>query len=249
MLAMSPDQSHSLAPDTAPARPDVAARAGAPIAAFDVDGTLTWADSFSLFLRFVAGRWGFLFKMARLMPGFVAYGFGLMPRAGLKEKIIHAFFGGMKASLYHHLCADYARFIYPIIARPDALARLRAHQGIHDHVVLVSASLQDYLTCWATNLGVEAVLATRVEVVAGKLTGRLDGPNCWGPQKLSAIQSAYGEAPLVAAYGDTRGDKEMLAGAQNPGYRLFQERPANYKAQIWRLYLGNQMERWRDKRG
>ncbi|GIU67394.1 HAD-IB family phosphatase [Candidatus Phycosocius spiralis] len=252
---MTYDHGPSLAPDTSPVVPGMATRAiptpstVAPIAAFDVDGTLTWADSFSLFLRFVAGRWGFLLKMARLVPDFVAYSFGMMPRAGLKEKIIHAFLGGMKAAHYHHLCADFARFIYPLIARPDALARLRAHQGIHDQVVLVSASLQDYLACWAADLGVPAVLATRVEVVAGLLTGRLDGPNCWGPQKLVAIQGAYGQTFLAAAYGDTRGDKEMLEGAQNQGYRIFQERPRNYQSQILSLYLGNQIERWRANQG
>jgi phosphatidylglycerophosphatase C len=242
---MSLDQPNSPAHAIRPLGQTDIARADAPIAAFDVDGTLTWADSFTLFLRFAVGRFGFFVRLVRLTPSFIAYGFKQVSRATLKERIIMAFFSGMGVARYQALCADYARFIYPIIARPDALARLRAHQGIHDRVVLVSASLQDYLVCWAAELGVEAVLATRVEVVAGKLTGRLDGPNCWGPQKLSAIQGTYGEAPLVAAYGDTRGDKEMLAGAQNPGYRLFQEQPANYKSQIWRLYLGNQMERWR----
>jgi phosphatidylglycerophosphatase C len=242
---MSLDQPNSPARSIHPLGQTDTARANAPIAAFDVDGTLTWADSFTLFLRFAVGRFGFFVRLVRLAPSFVAYGFKRISRATLKERIIMAFFSGMGVDHYQSLCADYARFIYPIIARSDALARLRAHQGINDRVVFVSASLQDYLEFWAKELGVEAVLATRVEMVAGKLTGRLDGPNCWGPQKLAAIQGTYGEAPLVAAYGDTRGDKEMLAGAQNPGYRLFQEQPANHRAQISRLCLGNQMERWR----
>jgi phosphatidylglycerophosphatase C len=221
------------------------ARADSPIAAFDVDGTLTWADSFTLFLRFSLGRFGFFIRLLRLTPSFFAYGFNRITRTTLKEQIIATFFSGMGVDRYQALCADYARFIYPIIARPDALARLRVHQGIHDRVVLVSASLQDYLACWAKELGVVAVLATRVEVVAGRLTGKLDGPNCWGPQKLAAIRGAFGDAPLVAAYGDTRGDKEMLAEAQNKGYRMFEEAPRGHRGQIWRLYLGNQMERWR----
>ncbi len=242
---MSLEQPNSPAHPIRPLGQTDTARANAPIAAFDVDGTLTWADSFTLFLRFAVGRSGFFIRLVRLTPSFFAYGFKQISRATLKERIIAAFFSGMDVARYQALCADYARFIYPIIARPDALARLRAHQGIQDRVVFVSASLQDYLACWAKDLGVEAVLATRVEMVGGKLTGRLDGPNCWGPQKIAAIQGTYGEVPLVAAYGDTRGDKEMLAAAQNPGYRLFEEAPSGHKAQIWHLYLGNQMERWR----
>jgi phosphatidylglycerophosphatase C len=30
---------------------------------------------------------------------------------------------------------------------------------------------------------------------------------------------------LRAAYGDTSGDREMLAIADEPGYRVFQEKP------------------------
>jgi phosphoserine phosphatase len=48
---------------------------------------------------------------------------------------------------------------------------------------------------------------------------------------------------LVAAYGDTRGDKEMLAAAQNPGFRIFEEAPRDRLIQLFSLYAGNSMER------
>lgn len=214
-----------------------------PIAAFDVDGTLTWADSYLLFLRFVAGRFGFVVKMVQLIPIFLAYRLGAAPRSAVKEKTLTVFLAGMRVEAYQARCRAYARLIYPIIARPDGLTRLRAHLGVHDQVALVSASLRDYLAVWAEELGVEHVLATEVEILDGRLTGRLRGDNCWGPGKLQAIRAAFDQAPLMAAYGDTRGDKEMLAAAQNPGFRVFEEAPRDRFSQLLSLYAGNLMER------
>jgi len=213
-----------------------------PIAAFDVDGTLTWADSFVLFLRFVAGRFGFVVKMVQLMPIFLAYRLGGVPRSAVKEKTLHVFLAGMSAEAYLARCRAFAQTIYPIIARPDAVARLRAHLGVRDQVALVSASLRDYLVAWAEELGVDHVLASEVEIVDGRLTGRLSGDNCWGPGKLAAIQANFGATPLVAAYGDSRGDKEMLAAAQNPSFRIFEEAPRNRILQLFSLEAGNHME-------
>ncbi len=213
-----------------------------PIAAFDVDGTLTWADSYLLFLRFVAGRFGFAAKMLQLIPIFLAYRLGGVPRSAVKEKTLHLFLAGMTREEYLTRCKAFAQAIYPIIARPDGLARLRAHVGVRDQVALVSASLRDYLAVWAEELGVDHVLGSEVEIVNGRLTGRLRGNNCWGPGKLAAIQSAFGAAPLVAAYGDTRGDKEMLAAAQNASFRIFEEGPRNRLVTLFSLYAGKYME-------
>jgi phosphatidylglycerophosphatase C len=226
-------------PETAPANQ----KAARPIAAFDVDGTLTWADSYLLFLRFVAGRFGFVVKMVQLIPIFIAYRVGAVPRSAVKEKTLTVFLAGMSAADYLARCRAFAQMIYPIIARPDALVRLRAHVGVRDEVALVSASLRDYLAVWAEDLRVEHVLATEIEIVNGRLTGRLLGDNCWGPGKLAAIRAAFGTAPLVAAYGDTRGDQEMLAAAQNPGFRIFEEAPRDRLTQLFSLYAGKHMER------
>ena len=62
---------------------------------------------------------------------------------------------------------------------------LRRHVDAGDTVVLVSASFEVYLRPLAALLGAHDVLAVRLEVDAdGILTGRLDGPNCRGPEKV-----------------------------------------------------------------
>ncbi|MFN4092775.1 MAG: HAD-IB family hydrolase, partial [Brevundimonas sp.] len=45
-------------------------------------------------------------------------------------------------------------------------------------------------------------------------------------EKVVRLQAAYGpDIRLAAAYGDTSGDTEMLAIADEPGFRVFKQRP------------------------
>lgn len=214
-----------------------------PLVAFDVDGTLTWTDSFMLFLRFVSGRWGFVANMVALLPVFGAYLLRIRDRDATKNLLMTVFLKGKSQPRYLQYCADFARIAYPIIVRPDAIARLNSHQGVQDEVVLVSASLEDYLLVWARSIGVEHVLATQVEVRNGLLTGQMAGPNCRCAQKVSRLRQHFGEQRLVAAYGDSRGDVELLAASENPGMRVFEEAPANRRGLWWSLYFGDLLER------
>jgi phosphatidylglycerophosphatase C len=220
-----------------------ATQTSAPIAAFDVDGTLTWTDSFMLFLRFVRGRWGFITRLIGLLPVFGAYVLRLRDRDATKNLLMSAFLKGISETRFQQYCQDFAQIAYPIIARPDAMARLNSHLGVRDAVALVSASLEGYLRPWAATLGVETVLATQIEVQNGVLTGRMLGANCRCAQKVARIRGHFGDAPLVAAYGDSRGDLEMLEAAQNPGMLVFDERPANHRSLWWDLYFGDLLER------
>jgi phosphoserine phosphatase len=60
-----------------------------------------------------------------------------------------------------------------------------------------------------------------LEVQKDVLTGKIDGRNCYGRQKEARIREAINLADysIVVAYGDTRGDKEMLAMASEAHYR------------------------------
>ena len=76
----------------------------------------------------------------------------------------------------------------------------------------MSASPELYVTPIGRRLGFDTVLATRLEVDAdGRLTGRLLGPNCRGPEKVMRLREWRGEGLALAyAYGDSSGDREML---------------------------------------
>jgi phosphatidylglycerophosphatase C len=90
--------------------------------------------------------------------------------------------------------------------------RVDWHRGEGHELVLVSASPELYVTPIGRRLGFDTVLATRLEVGAdGRLTGRLLGPNCRGPEKVVRLREWRGEGMALAyAYGDSAGDREML---------------------------------------
>jgi phosphatidylglycerophosphatase C len=110
--------------------------------------------------------------------------------------------------------------VYERWLRPEAVESLRSHLDAGDTVLLVSASFEVYLRPLADLLGASDVLAVRLEVDdAGVLTGRLDGPNCRGAEKVVRLHDWLDrhlggrDAVYLSAYGDSRGDREMLADA------------------------------------
>lgn len=63
--------------------------------------------------------------------------------------------------------------------------------------------------------GFDAVLAIELEFVDERCTGRFATPNCWGKEKARRVEEwlSTRERGLIYAYGDNRGDREMLAMA------------------------------------
>ena len=97
---------------------------------------------------------------------------------------------------------------------------LRGTSSAGDTVVLVSASFEVYLRPLAELLGADDVLAVRLRGRPRRcFTGRLDGANCRGPEKVVRLHEwldrhAGGRAAVhLTAYGDSAGDREMLADA------------------------------------
>ena len=188
------------------------------VAAFDVDGTLTVRDCVVPFLRRVAGarriapRLGV--RPARLVPTVVMRG-----RDRLKALAAAATFRGRRLDDVRRVGADFARHVHERWLRAESVDRLADHLERGDHVVLVSASFEVYLEPLAEMLGAHGVLATRLSSRDGVLTGALDGPNCRGPEKVVRLhewlaQEMGGRSAVdLAAYGDSRGDREMLADA------------------------------------
>lgn len=189
------------------------------VAAFDVDGTLTRSDCVVPFLRQIAGTRTLSTRLLRDPVG-VARAAARRDRDGLKVAATAAAFRGVPAADLQEPARTFAERVYRQNLRPEMLARLRAHRDAGDTVVLVSASFEVYLLPLAELVGAHHVLSTRLEVDgAGRCTGRLDGANCRGPEKVRrlhewlAAEHGGRSAVHVTAYGDSAGDRELLADA------------------------------------
>ena len=102
--------------------------------------------------------------------------------------------------------------------RPEVRRRLDWHRGRGDRVVVVSASPDAYVRVAAERLAADGAIATRLEVDdSGRLTGRYDGGNCRGEEKIRRLRLWMADAGLedarLWAYGNSRGDLRMLRAA------------------------------------
>ncbi|HUF99520.1 MAG TPA: HAD-IB family hydrolase [Ilumatobacter sp.] len=192
------------------------------IAAFDFDGTLSRRDSVVPFLRRFLFRWRSVIGILRHAPaGFRAV--AQRDRDALRMAATAALLTGVPADEIAQQGAGYAEVILASRLRTDTSARLAWHRAQGHRVVFVSASYDSYLIPVAERLGVEAVLSTSVQIDAnGLCTGRLHGANCRGVEKVSRLHGWLTEQRLqrrdvtVWAYGDSKGDTELLADADHP---------------------------------
>ena len=189
------------------------------VAAFDVDGTLTVRDCVRPFLELVGGRRRLVASVLRRPLASLAAGVR-RDRDAVKEIVVGGVLAGRDVTEVHELGRGFATRVVAEMLRPDTLGRLRWHQERGHRTVLVSASLRPYLEPLGAELAVDAVLCTDAEVLDGRYTGRLEGPNCRAGEKVVRLQAWLEASGLTGArlwaYGDSRGDREMLASADHP---------------------------------
>ena len=100
----------------------------------------------------------------------------------------------------------------------ELLEQLLAKQA---DVLVVSASMENWVRAFFDSK--VPVSATRIEVTNGIVTGRLLTRNCYGSEKVERIMSLFPhrEDYRLIAFGDSRGDKEMLDYADERHYKPF----------------------------
>lgn len=191
------------------------------VTAFDFDKTLTHSDSFFRFLRYTHGNLGVFLRFLRVAPQGIAFKLGRCSRTHVKESAVERFYGGWELQRFLEIAEQFSLEELPKILDPQAIERYRWHKDQGHRCILVSASFEFYLRPWAQSVGFDDVLATRLEVQDGKLTGRFIGENCWGPEKVCRLKGLLGEEKgyELYAYGDSRGDQELLAYADYPYFR------------------------------
>jgi len=195
--------------------------AGAVVAAFDVDGTLTTRDCVVPFLREINGTLATVAGLAR-RPRAVVPALARRDRDALKAVAATVVFRGRSWRAVETRGERFADVVARQWLRDDTVAQLRDHRQLGHTVVLVSASFAAYLRPLARHLGADDVIGTELEVDdAGLCTGRLAGGNCRGPAKVERLhrwlddRAGGRRAVELWAYGDSAGDRELIADADH----------------------------------
>jgi phosphatidylglycerophosphatase C len=164
--------------------------------------------------------------MARLFPAAVVYVFD-RNRGKIKAAAVREFLRGVSLEQLEREARAFAQSEAPKLFRPDALAVWRQWRAKGAKLVIVTASPDVVVAPFARGLGADLLIGSRLALDSDdRVLGPLLGPNCRGAEKVVRLKEAFGDdLSLTAAYGDTSGDREMLAMAQEKGYRIFRGRP------------------------
>lgn len=181
------------------------------VALFDLDHTLTRQDSLPMWIAVLVG-W------RRTLRAYTMAGFAYRPGRGdlrgrAKESILRWSVRGAtlaEAQAAGRLLGTRIRW------RENLVAELHAHKAAGRAIVIATGSPDIYIPALlrAADIKADAVIGTPIEIVGGKLTGRLAGPNCVQDEKARRVAAWIAEnGPFAESwgYGNRPHDFPMLA--------------------------------------
>lgn len=186
-----------------------------PLFVSDFDGTLTTADSMFRIIVFHKGWTWFILTMLMMSPLIVLMFLGVVSNHRTKEILLGRCFGGMTEEEFCETCQRFADANRSILRKGLYNDLLREKQN-GNVVIVITASPER----WVSRLIPEfKVLGTKLEFTTEGFTGRFLTPNCYGQEKVNRLLSEYPDIKAnrqdyyITAFGDSRGDKELLAYA------------------------------------
>jgi len=192
------------------------------IAFFDFDGTITTKDTLPEFIKFYCGTVNFYLGFILYSPFLVGYKLNIIPNYVAKQKILGFFFKGESIDTFQKKCDAFSDTKLLGLLRPKALKEIEKLKAAGAEIVVVSASVENWLIKWTSANGLK-LLGTRLREADNKLTGTIDGINCFGEEKVRRIKQQYDLKfyKEILCYGDSGGDTAMLKLATFPFYKPF----------------------------
>lgn len=193
------------------------------IAAFDFDGTITTKDTFLEFIKFAKGNLSFYMGFLLYSPVILAFKLKLYPNWKAKQLVFTHFFKGMEYSEFRCLGERFANKL-ELLIHPLAAKEISSHIKEDTQVYIITASIYEWVLPWCKKNGIESVIATNVEIdSSGKLTGKFSSLNCFGKEKVLRLLEMEPDrnSYRLVAYGDSRGDKELIEFADEGWFRKF----------------------------
>ncbi|MDZ3833085.1 MAG: HAD-IB family hydrolase [Sphingopyxis sp.] len=191
------------------------------VAMYDMDRTITRSGTYSGFLIHVARRrqqWRLLLLPLVGIAG-LAYMLRLIDRSRLKAINLRLLVGGrFQRTEIMPLAESYADHVVERGLHPAALEQIAADRAAGYRLLLATASFHLYVDAIARRLGIDDVLATRLDEPDGAdhIHARLAGDNCYGAAKFARIadwlegNAITRDEAHIRAYSDHVSDHPML---------------------------------------
>ncbi len=188
------------------------------IAVFDLDRTLTKHGTFTPFLLSAMPKDpSLLWALFPTILTAVRYLTGAISRKVFKERMLELFVAGRSREEINLYIDAFVEKVLLHNLRRSTRSAIEKHRTQGHILVLATASMDLWARPLARRLGFASVVCTRSSWDDNDhLLGKIEGENCYGQAKLSAVAKAL-PAPrkdcMVIAYSDHRSDVPLLSWA------------------------------------
>ena len=188
------------------------------IAIFDLDGTLTWRDTFLPYIAaFLAGRPARWMSVVPVLIAVILFLCGRLDRDRFKERLTRICFGGASREEISRCSARFVERVMRGGLRPAAIKVIEQHRAAGDHLVLLSASPDLYVPVLAAQLGFDECICTELGWNGGRLSGQFVTANRRGEEKVRVVRAIREARPAqMAAYANSSSDLGHLALVERP---------------------------------
>lgn len=123
---------------------------------------------------------------------------------------------GYKADMLEQSALSFYRDVIKPNLIPEVMDVLQKHQEEGAHIVLVSGGLGIYLKYFAAdnNIADEDILSSNIAIKNGRCTGRLEGVDCMGENKVKLVEQCFDKSKINSVvYSDSDSDLPLLKWA------------------------------------
>jgi len=195
------------------------------IIAFDFDGTLTKQDSFICFIIHCKGLLFFILIAPILFLLWSLSYFNLISSHSAKQYVFSFIFKGMPLETFNGYCNTFIERIDTILYN-GVLEKIKEYKNENAIIIIVSASIENWIIPWAKKLEIDNVISTKIQVDnQNKLTGLFKTKNCVNHEKVTRLLEKYPNRKeyYLTAFGNSKGDTELLAFADLKQWNYFKK--------------------------
>jgi len=191
----------------------------ATVALFDFDGTLTYSDTMVPFMISAIGRIKFVLALFKSSPWLMGRLLHICSTRSAKEALFGSCFKGMSYAAFKRAGTDFAKNNLHKVLCKDMVDRLdRFADNKNCKVFIVSASMEEWVAPFFNGRHIKYITTIPDVGPDGCLTGRFASGNCKGMEKVRRLMEVFPdiESREIYAFGNSSGDRDMLAIAQHP---------------------------------
>ena len=138
-----------------------------------------------------------------------------------KEKIVTILLKGLNSERIEEIILKFYQANFPNLLNSEIIELINSEKQKGNHIIIITSNIQVFVNPIKKILPVNDVFATKVEVLDKIIGEKIVGENCSGKVKaeiLNKCKQKYNPEKVIA-YGDSKGDFDMLNNAEE-GYLL-----------------------------